>query len=282
MSTSYAAPKEKIRSTRLEIWPGQRVLVVLPLTVSNGFLNGSTPSAPAAADAPPVAMTPAAGGSALASALVPLLAPQLSEAFKATGKFSISLPYKFDPLLRRALAEQKITDDAANAFIEAPGLSNAQSLLGMLGFDQPAMVSQVVIESLIVGGTQAAPTVQLSMRGDLYQSGSAEPFRSIQVTSKPFGGATPEERLTAAAGQAFADIAAAFVEAPREFELPMPVATGMMTGTTPGASGSAVGTTPMAPTNSVAPRMPNGTLGTPTVPVLPGTMPPLGVNVPNQ
>ncbi len=323
-----AASKPKLRQSSLEIWPGQRTLVILPLLVSPDFLAGGSasappvmppamtppvvgpapadgattdPTAPAADAIPPApAMPMATGGSnALATALVPLLSPELSDALQATGKFSVTRPYKFDPLLRRATLEQSVTDDAASAFVDAPSLSNAQNILAQFGLDQPGMVAQVVIQSLRVGGTSAMPTVQLSMRGDLYQSGSAEPFRTINVTSRPFPGKTPEDRLRAAAGQAFSDIAAAFVAPPTEFELPLPAmsAPGMMTGTTPngtsmpgmgdlpaqtpGGSTAPAPAMPMAP-NPVAPQMPNGTLGTPIAPQLPGATPPLGVNVPDQ
>ncbi|BCM93244.1 hypothetical protein IAD21_05132 [Abditibacteriota bacterium] len=302
-----AAPKSKMRASRLEIWPGQRVLVVLPLQVSDSFMSGDAsassmpsepPTAGTAPDTTPMVPTMSTGnGGALASALVPLLSPQLSDALKATGKFSVMRPYKFDPLLSRAVAEQSVQADAASAFIQDPSLGSSQAVLPLLRLDQPGMVAQVVIQSLRVGGTQAAPTVQLSVRGDLYQADSAQPFRTITVTSRPFTGATPEDRLRAAAGQAFSDIAAAFVAPPTEFELPLPAMSGMMTGATPGGSSApAMGDLPMQPSgtattpampmpmpaNPVAPQMPNGTMGTPLAPQLPSATPPLGVNVPGE
>ena len=291
-----AAPNFKNRQSqsRLEIWPGQRTLIVLPLTVSETFLSadGTTQGG--------------AGSSALASALVPLLSSELSTALTNTDKFSITRPYKFDPLIRRALAEQTLTAEAASAFIEQPGLSNSQTVLGQLGLEQPGMVAQVVLQSLRVGGTSTAPTVQMSVRGDLYQTGGdtpTQPFRTITVTSKPFIGKTPEDRLRAAAEQAFGDIAAAFVEPPVEFDLPLPTAPakGMMTGVAPGGttttpamgdlpaqtpggdtSAPAMPMTPPTPMSPAMPMTPNGTNtgNAPVAPQLPGAMPPLGLNVP--
>lgn len=335
-----AAPKLKVQTGRLEIWPGQRVLVVLPLIVSDNFMSATndavqpaTPSTPVAPDAPaapvipPVdgatadapapapgvmssAMVDNAGSSALADALKPLLSQQLSVALQDTGKFSVIRPYKFDPLLTRAVNEaagQGLTADLASDFITTPSLGNSQNILGQLGLEQPGMVAQVVIQSLKVGGTQESPTVQLSMRGDLYEASSPAPFRTITVTSRPFEGKTPEDRLRAAAGQVFSDIAAAFVAPPSEFQLPLPPASaaGLMTGATPGAAMTPpTGSKPMTPAGNttspamppstapmptppvsvapVTPQTPNGTIGTPLVPQLPGSTPPLGVNVPDQ
>ena len=292
-----AAPKSNARQNRLEIWPGQRTLIVLPLTVSETFLSSDGTS------------QGGGGSSALATALVPLLSSELSSALQNTGKFSITRPYKFDPLIRRALAEQSLDAATANPFIESPGLTNAEDVLSHLGLEQPGMVAQIVLESLRVGGTSAAPTVQMTMRGDLYQASlsstepaSTEPFRTITVTSKPFIGKTPEDRLRGAASQAFADIAGAFVAPPVEFDLPIPTAPakGMMTGTTP--SGTTTSAPPMrdvpaqAPkgdttkpatpmTPAKAPAMTQAPAGVdlgiaPVAPQLPGSMPPLGVNVP--
>ena len=331
-----AAPKMKMQGSRLEIWPGQRVLVVLPLIVSDEFMSATNDTAPPAPNdmaAPPASdaddtsgalpspvspapgsMPPATmesgGSSALANALKPLLSPQLSAALQATGKFSVIRPYKFDPLLTRAVNEsagQGLTQDAANNFVTEPSLDNAQAFLGQVGLEQPGMVARVFIQSLKVGGTPEMPTVQLSMRGALYEASyptpTTSPFRSINVTSRPFTGKTPEDRLVAAANQAFSDIAAAFVAPPAEFQLPLPpaAAPGMMTGATPGGGGTmtpSTGTKPMTPGGGATPSMPmptpsvpvapvipqtpNGTTGTPLVPQLPGSTPPLGVNVPDQ
>lgn len=301
LPTAQAKPKAKAKAnmstSRLEIWPAQRTLIVLPLTVSETFLTTDGSS------------TGGAGSSALAKALVPLVSPQLSSALQSTGKFSISRPYKFDPLLRRALLEQQLTDADIDPFVLSPSLDNAQVVLAKLGLDQPGMVAQVSIQSLRIGGTSLAPTVQMTVRGDLYESSSVQPFRSITVTSKPFPGLTPEERLTGAAGEAFEDIAAAFVAPPVEFDLPVPTKTGteMMTGATPGGT-TPGGTVPATPTGEmpikpaggggmmmpmtpatpampmtpVAPLAPNGTDvgGAPVAPQLPAATPPLGVNVP--
>ncbi len=334
MGATPAFARKKNNANQLQIWPGQRVLIVLPLKVNPNFLDPEdSASAPATTPAPvsppadktapvsapadgaltaaPVAgattgATASSGSGELALALVPLVSGQLSSALQSTGKFSITLPYLFDPLLRRALQEEKISDDDVKAFVLSPTLPAAQSVLSQLNLDQPGMVAQVALENLLVGGTQQSPTVQVRMRGDIYQTGQAQPFRSITVTSKPYGGSTPEDRLKAASGAAFNDIAAAFVEPPDEFQLPIPVGssagangTGRVGGSgsntgggvmRPGAGGTTV---PLAPPVPLTPAVPGGapistpnpgvpTLNAPVAPVLPPATPPLGLNVPAQ
>lgn len=258
--TPALARKRNNAINQLQIWPGQRALIVLPLQVNPNFLNGDSessapatppamPVAPVVAPvaspvspstdgssaltaAPAVAVTPSSGTGELAVALVPLISSQLSRSLQNTGKFSLTAPYRFDPLLRRALAEQQISDTDLDAFVTTPTLAGAQAMLPKLSLDQPGMVCQVNLENLQVGGTPQVPTVQVRMHGDLYQvaPGAApnEPprvslFRSITVTSNPFPGKTPEDRLRVSTAQAFNDIAAAFVERPSEFQLPIPV-----------------------------------------------------------
>ena len=109
------------------------------------------------------------GSDELRTALVPVVSGELSNALKRTGKFSIVLPYKFDPLLRRGLAESAISDDDLSGFVLTPSLSSAQTVLSKLSLDQPGMVAQVRLESLQVGGTPQSPSVQVRMHGDLYE-----------------------------------------------------------------------------------------------------------------
>ena len=231
------ASSRKKHITNLEIWPARRTLIVLPLSVSPDFVAGSSD-----------------GSEALGRALVPVVTPQLSTALARTGKFSITRPYKFDPLLRRAIAEQRLTQDDANAFIDNPSLSLAQNVLMQLGLDQPGMVAQLALQSLRVGGTPAEPTVQVTVRGDLYEANGTQPFRTITVTSRPFPGRTPDDRLRDAATQAFTDVANAFVEPPTEFQLPAPTAP--------------------------APGLTAGKAPAQTAPIAPGSPPPGDTNAP--
>jgi hypothetical protein len=361
---SFARKKNPVN--QLQIWPGQRALIVLPLQINPNFLNGDseTPviapvtTTPNPAMAPPVApVSPPATGSGdgsapltaapdagmmagvpsssgsgeLASALVPLVSAQLSRSLQNTGKFSLTLPYLFDPLLRRALEDQQLSADELDTFVKTPTLEAAQATLPKLSLDQPGMVAKIALENLQVGGTPQSPTVQVRMHGDLYQvvpgakrvvdgAQQNDPpvttlFRSITVTSKDFPGRTPEDRLRAATGQAFDDIAAAFIERPSEFQLPLPIApptsaTGTGKGT-PGKAGmvkpgsKGTGTMGRGTTGTGSGTMPNGTMvpltpavpgtapltapnvlspapNTPVAPTLPPATPPLGLNVPAQ
>lgn len=361
--TPAFARKKNNAINQLQIWPGQRALIVLPLSVNANFLNGDSeattstapaPAAPAqkaptpadpapvtpggaapapvggsdmpvmtaAPDAGPMAGVATSGQSELAVALVPLVSGELSRSLRNTGKFSLISPYRFDPLLRRASTEASVSDDDITAFVNTPTLEAAQVMLPKLSLDQPGMVAQVALENLQVGGTPQNPTVQVRMHGDLYQvAPGAMPtdpprvslFRTITVTSRPFPGKTPEDRLRAATGQAFDDIATAFVEPPTEFQLPIPIAppapaettTGVgatsgskspsgkestpasgkgMANPAKGSGGTMVPLTPAvpgAPTITPPNKLSPGNSG-PIAPVLPPATPPLGLNVPTQ
>ena len=191
--SAQAAPKPK-----LEIWPGQRVLLVLPLTVGPDWN----------------------GGPELAEAIRPIMRPILQRELTATGKFSVTLPYRFDPILRRAVVENRISQDIITPFLDTPSLETAQPVFTQLKFEQVPMVTQVQLEELRVGGTPKKPTLQLQASAKLYEIGGSGPFRTVVVTSDPAEGRTPEARLQNAAADAFDQIANFFVKAPDTFQLP--------------------------------------------------------------
>ena len=281
--TAQAAPRRK-----LEIWPGQRVLLVLPLQIGPDWNAGPE----------------------LGEAIKPLIKPALQQALTGTGKFSVTLPYRFDPIFRRAVADKRITEDVVTNLLSDPSLATAQTALSQLTFEQVPMVAQVQVEELRVGGTPKEPTVQLQMSGKLYEVGGDGPFRNVVVTSRPFGGRTPEARLQAAATDAFNEIARQFVEPPAEFQLPLPVAPAPTapadgknpaTTTTDNANGGggsqAVETpNPVASTPNTKPAPNTGAMGAmppssgamapkagaPFIPQLPPAQPPLGIAVPTE
>lgn len=260
-SIAATAPKKQ-----LEIWPGRRVLLVLPISISTNW--NSDP--------------------ALGRAIVPLAQPQLQQALTATGKFSVTTPYRFDPVLRRGLTEKRVAENDLNALLASPTLETSRPVVDKLLFDQPVMTADVELVEVRVGGTPKVPTVQLQVSGKLYEQGNPNAVKSLVVTSPPTRGRTPSERLIAAAGLAFAELAAEFVNPPPAFDLPAPVAPTP----TPAAKGTAP-TTPVAPTTPATPAIPiapvapaipltpPGTLapapGAPFVPQLPAPQPPLGI-----
>jgi hypothetical protein len=266
---AHSAPKQQ----QLEIWPGRRVLLVLPLTVSSNW------------NADP----------ALGRAIIPLATPELQRELTNTGKFSITLPYRFDPILRRALTEKRVAENDITALLASPSLETSRPVTDKLAFDQPVMVADIKLEELRVGGTPKMPTVQIQASGVLFEQGNPNPVKKIVVTSRPVMGKTPSERLSGAARAAFAEIAAEFVAAPPAFDLPMPEAPPEPVAPAAGAAGTTSGTsaaagvpagaaparmpmTPPAPMGSVA--TPNGlpvAPGMPFVPQLPAGQPPLGV-----
>lgn len=258
-----SAPKSK--NPVLQIWPGQRVLLVLPLGLGPDW------------NADPQ----------LGTALLPVAAPQLQKALMETGKFSVTSPYIFDPILQRALAEKRVPEAEITALTEKPSLETARPVLSKLVFDQPSMIAEVKLEELRVGGTVKAPTVQIQASGRLYEQGNAAPIKSVVATSKPLTGGTPSDRIARAAAMAFTEIAMQFVAAPPAFELPLPkpVATSAPKATlvpqpTPKAMVPAMPAMPEVPItapNSLTPA-PSGSF----VPQLPAAQPPLGITVPDE
>ena len=278
---TVGAPKKE-----LEIWPGRRVLLLLPLA----------PSATWNADPE------------LGRAIVPLAQPQLQSALTATDKFSITLPYRFDPVLRRGLLEKRIAENEITALLTTPTLATARPVVDKLTFDQPVMIAEIKLEELTVGGTPKAPTVQIQTSGLLYEQGNPNPIKSITVRSRPTSGRTPSERIRAAASQTFTEIAAEFVTPPVAFDLPLPPAptptpakpkavkgkgNGKNGGANAGANSGANGTATVPATAGeaatppiVAPAAPNAIAppnslstapGAPLVPQLPAAQPPLGI-----
>lgn len=266
---SFAAtslmPAVVAQSRRLEIWPAQRVLLSLPLQVGANFSSDAS----------------------LSRAIVPLVEPELRRALESTDKFSTMATYRFDPVLRRAVLENRVADAEVTTLVQTPTLENAQTVLGKLSFSQPAMILETTLEELRVGGTPRNPTVQLQVSGRLHEVGGGL-FRSATVTSRPYGGRTPEARLAAAARDAFNELAEQFVAPPESFALPAPPAPTPAPRRPAPTPRPAPATQPVPPafSDSSATVQPPGVLaptqGVPFVPVLPPAQPPLGLNVPES
>ena len=271
----FAPPSAEAAPRRtLELWPGQRVLLVLPLKVGPDWNAGPE----------------------LAEAIQPVIRPQLQRALTDTGKFSVTLPYRFDPILRRAVSDKRLSDDVVSALVANPTLETAQPVFSNLTFNQVPMVADVQMEELRVGGTQKKPTVQLVMSGRLYEIGGNGPFRNVTVTSRSFAGRTPADRLQAAANDAFQEIAQQFVAPPAAFELPLPPApvapapkpkapTGSGATTPNGGSGRPLTAAPGSGGVNAAGATPNTLSPAPGgafVPQLPPAQPPLGIAVPQE
>lgn len=270
-STAHAAPKPQ-----LQIWPDRRVLLVLPLQVAPTW------------NADPQ----------LGQAILPLAQPQLQQALTETGKFSVTLPYRFDPVLRRGLTEKQLAENDITTLLSSPTLANSRPVIDKLNFEQPVMTTEVFLEELTIGGDSKKPTVQLQVSGKLYEQGNPNPVKSESYRSQAIGGKTPSERLIAAARDAFRGLAMIYVEPPAAFDLPAPIevappaangkngngkastpATGAITsGATNAGSATPLPATPPAPLPSTAtPNALPSTPGAPLVPQLPAGEPPLGV-----
>lgn len=258
--SAQAKPKQM-----LEIWPGQRVLLVLPLSIGPDWN----------------------GGPELAEAVKPLVRPYVQKALTDTGKFSVTLPYRFDPILRRAAVENRISQDIITPFVDSPSLATAQPVFTQLKFEQVPMVTEVQLEEIRVGGTPRNPTAQLQMSAKLYEIGGNGPFRSVVVTSDAVQGRTPEARLQAAAANASRQIAAFFVKPPETFQLPesLQIKADNTKMTADGKTPTKVvkpapnATAPQTQPNGIAPQAGMAPqTGMSPIPVLPRTTPPLGVD----
>ncbi len=266
-TSAHAAPKTKtpkVAPPRLiTAWPGRRVLLVLPVTPSATWV----------------------GNPELGRAVAPLVESDLQQALSATGKFSPTIPHRFNPLLQRGLVEKRLAETDITPFVATPTLETARAIVDKLAFEQPPMIADVRLEELVTGGTPTAPTVLLRVSGRLYEQGKPEPIETVEVISRPSGGKTPEARIHAAAQQAFRELANGFVMSPVIPELstlmpaapkPVPAGSRPTAPTLPGAmpGTSAMPSTPaaIATPNRIAP-----TPGTPVVPQLPAPVPPLGV-----
>ena len=269
--TPAAQAKSKTKKSALEIWPGQRVLLVLPITIGPDWN----------------------GGPQLAEAVKPLVRSKLQTALTNTGKFSVTLPYRFDPILRRAVSDNLISDTIVTPFVSAPSRETAEPIFSKLKFEQVPMITQAQLEGLTVGGTVQKPTLQLQVSAKLYEIGGGQ-VNSIVVTSNPAEGATPEERLQNAAADAFGQVAAFFVKAPDSFELPASLTEarkdeidkeqmdkGKMGMDKMGKDKMEMDSKSKAPAtatpNAMAPKT-----DMPMIPVLPAGEPPMGINATNE
>ena len=246
--SAQAKPKQM-----LEIWPGQRVLLVLPLAIGPDWN----------------------GGPELAEAAKPLIRPYVQQALNDTGKFSITLPYRFDPILRRAVVDNRISEDIIKPFVDSPSLATANPVFSQLKFEQVPMVTEIQLEEIRVGGTPKDPTVKLQMSGKLYEIGGSGPFRSIVITSDAVGGRTPEARLQGAAANAAKQIAAYFVNPPASFDLPESLQIKEAPKMAPDGKMPAKN---LQPAINTAPKSMTPQSGLSPIPVLPPTTPPLGVD----
>lgn len=281
---AQSAPR-KSRSAgaaRLEIWPGQRVLLVMPLALGADWNESAE----------------------LGAALLPVVQPELQRALASTGKFSLTLPYTFDPVLRRAIYEKALSEADVKSFVDAPSLTSAAPIVANLRFEQPTMATIVTLDEIRVGGTPANPTVQVKVSGRLYQATRGQgdfgtPFRSVSITSKPFSGKTPDIRVRSAAMQAFSELAEAFIEPPVSFSLPVPVVKAApvapkVAKPAPAKPPATVPTEPMIPPDASPARVPTPSPQVPTqapviapAPVAPGQglpagTPPLGIDAPEE
>src|SRR5262249_43574519 len=127
---------------------------------------------------------------AFGQALLPDAQQVLMDTLTASGKFSVVKPYRFNPILQRALQERRITKDMLNNLVDNPTLENARTVMQKLdpSFDQPALIGDFSIEEVRFSGTQKDTRVQAQVSGRLYELGAAVAVKSAVVTSNSVSG----------------------------------------------------------------------------------------------
>jgi hypothetical protein len=246
------AQKESFASAR-EVWPGRRMVMLLPLQLSDNW-NAD-----------------ARWGQSL---LRPSEA-QLRTALERTGKFSVVQPYRFDPILQRALLDKRITKDQIDELVTTPSLQSASSILANLGFDLPPLIADFRLEEVRASGSEKAPTIQVQVLGKLYPINSQEADQTKVFTSDPTRYRISQfDTVISAATNAFQMIANEFVKPITEAILPRvepPPAAEDAKGKNGKAPGKGAATpapvAPVAPTTPGAPTTP----AAPTTPVVPPT-----------
>ena len=239
--------KESFISAR-EVWPGRRLVMLLPLQLSDNWNAdarwGQTLLRPSEA--------------------------QLRLALESTGKFSVIQPYRFDPLLQRALLDKRISKDQVDELVTTPTLQSASSVLGNLGFDLTPLIAEFRLEEVRASGPEKAPNIQVQVLGKLYPINSQEADQTKVFTSDPTRYRISQfDTVINAATNAFQMIAGEFVKPITEAVLPRvepPPAE-----TTKGKNGKAA-VKPVAPVPTApAPPAPTAPVepATPTVPASP-------------
>jgi len=250
LCASSAQAKPPVATT--EVWPGRRVVFLLPVQLSSNWN-----------------IDPQWG-----QRLLPEAESRLRRALEATGKFSVIQPYRFNPMLQRALQEKRIDQAQLDAAVDTPSLQSASGVLDKLGFALPPLIAEFRLEEVRASGTEKAPSVQVQVLGKLYELNSESAAQTKVFTSDPIRGrGTQAEQIIDATENAFRMVAAEFVRPPAEVELPRIDPPKTPEGET-GAKGAATGKPGKKPTTGTT--KPATTPATPATPVSPAapTAPP--------
>ncbi len=182
-----------------EVWPGRRVVLLLPLKLSDNW-NAD-----------------AVWGQRLLRPSEHLLRRALED----TGKFSVVQTYQFDPVLQRALQDKLIEKAQLDAMVEAPTIQSASNILDKLGFPLKPLIVEFHLEEVRSGGDVKAPSVQVQVLGKLYELNSEGAAQTKEFTSDPIKKRGSQfDQVLEAADNAFRMVANDFVRPPADIALP--------------------------------------------------------------
>jgi hypothetical protein len=194
-----SAQSKQQRLSSREVWPGRRLVMLLPLQLSDNW-NAD----------------PQFGQSLLRPAEF-----SLRRALENTGKFSVVQPYRFDPVFQRAVTEKRITKDQLDALVDTPTVQTASGVLANLGFELAPVIADFRIEEVRASGTEKNPAIQVQVLGKLYDLNSAAATQTKVFTSDPIKQRGSQfDTVIEAAANAFQMVANDFVKPPAEVELP--------------------------------------------------------------
>src|SRR5206468_3806488 len=147
----------------------------------------------------------------------------LQTMLQQTGKFSVIMPHRFNPLLQRALSEKAITKDQLTALVDTPTLENARLVLSKMSFDRTPMIAQFIIEEVRLGGTAKNTSVQTQVSARLYELTDPQALKATVITSSPQRGRSVTASSQAALNDSFRRTVAEFVAPIQEIQLEIPV-----------------------------------------------------------
>jgi hypothetical protein len=192
---------------QLEAWPGQRVLLLLPLQLGAGFNVDR----------------------AFGQAILSQAESSLQAALQKTGKFSVIEAHTHNPILQRALSERRITPEQLKTLVtsaasndEKAALDSARLVLGLIGFDQPPMIARFALEEVRLSGTEKNTQVQTQVSGRLYELTNPVAIKSTVITSNAQRARRVSQATLAAAADAFAMTAGEFTAPIPEVTLELP------------------------------------------------------------
>lgn len=213
-----------------EPWPAQRVVIIMPIQLGPGWNLNREQALP----------------------ILPTAEQKFQQALQRTGKFSTTQLHRYNPIFLRGIQDKILTREQVDAIVAKPTLEEVQRALSLMRFEQPPLIADIALDEVTVEASPTAPALRSQVTGRLFEANNPVAIRTISVTSDP----TPlyvarkkgketvmvrrstEDRIIAAADNAFNQVARGFVQPIASLELPEPVAPVPVPATAPPITGT--------------------------------------------